>query len=355
MAMSYVRCGVKSGGDDFVVYLQGGAEGVGFREMACYALNHIYFSFYSSSCVVKDFKGNWQKWSSRCFGYGQGYEIKKWQWDILSFIVLDNIGLYGLERPIRWVQGAYGCILGFKREAGKIRQLTIQGAYGCILVGCYTRVRQDTDEIYTRLDDEQFERQLMAGRLNMLYRDRHAHARTARLMETEARMSREAWGRSMDASDLTRAEVMSLRTQVEAEAVHRGTEAAEEASDSDDRVAMSIRVRRGSGEDVSRGLGTIMDASDLTRAEVMSLRTQVVAQHAVITEPQAADRRRQAVITEMLAADRRRQKQFIEALKLLKRLQTQMTEFERQQGPAKGPAQPDAPEEAGSSSKYVMG
>ncbi|GJS68195.1 hypothetical protein Tco_0682760 [Tanacetum coccineum] len=152
-----------------------------------------------------------------------------------------------------------------------------------------TRVRQDTDEIYTRLDDEQSERQLMAGRLNMLYRDRRAHARTARLMETEARMSREAWGRSMD-------------------------------------------------------------ASDLARAEVMSLRTQVVAQQAVITELQAADRRRQAVITEMLAADRRRQKQFIEALKLLKRLQTQMTEFERQQGPAKGPAQPDAPEEAGSSS-----
>ncbi|GKB04891.1 hypothetical protein Tco_0833086 [Tanacetum coccineum] len=40
----------------------------------------------------------------------------------------------------------------------------------------------------------------------------------------------------------------------------------------------------------------------------------------------------------MLATDRRRQKQFTEALKLIKRLQTQMTEFERQQGPAKGPA-----------------
>ncbi|GKE49429.1 hypothetical protein Tco_1480687, partial [Tanacetum coccineum] len=103
-----------------------------------------------------------------------------------------------------------------------------------------TRVRQDTDEIYTRLDDEQSERQLMAGRLNMLYRD-----------------------------------------------------------------------------------------SDLARAEVMSLRTQVVAQHAVIRELQATDRRRQAAITEMLAADRRRQAQFIEALKLLKRLQTQMTEFKR--------------------------
>ncbi|GKF49630.1 hypothetical protein Tco_0142881 [Tanacetum coccineum] len=53
---------------------------------------------------------------------------------------------------------------------------------------------QDTDEIYTRLDDEQSERQLMAGRLNMLYKDRRAYARTARIMEAEARMSREAWG-----------------------------------------------------------------------------------------------------------------------------------------------------------------
>ncbi|GKE37322.1 hypothetical protein Tco_1460727, partial [Tanacetum coccineum] len=88
-----------------------------------------------------------------------------------------------------------------------------------------TRVRQDTDEIYTRLDDEQFERQLMAGRLNMLYRDRRAHARTARLLEAE-----------------------------------------------------------------------------------------VVAQQVVITELQAADHRRQA-----------------------------MTEFERQHGPTKGPAQPNAP------------
>ncbi|GKC38065.1 hypothetical protein Tco_1050449 [Tanacetum coccineum] len=129
-----------------------------------------------------------------------------------------------------------------------------------------TRVRQDTDEIYVRLDDEQTERQLMAGRLNMLYRDRRAHARTTLLMEREARMSREAWGRSMD-------------------------------------------------------------ASDLARSEVMSLRTTVLGQQAVITELQAADRRRQAAITELLAADRRRQAQFIEALKLLKRLQTQMTEF----------------------------
>nr|GEZ49238.1 hypothetical protein [Tanacetum cinerariifolium] len=55
-----------------------------------------------------------------------------------------------------------------------------------------TRVRQDMDEIYMRLDDEQTERQLLAGRLNMLFRDRRAHAYTRQLMETEARMSREA-------------------------------------------------------------------------------------------------------------------------------------------------------------------
>nr|GFB04554.1 hypothetical protein [Tanacetum cinerariifolium] len=74
------------------------------------------------------------------------------------------------------------------------------------------RVRQDTDEIYMRLDDEQTERQLLAGRLNMLFRDRRAHAYTRHLMETEARMSREAWVRATYASDLVHGEVMSLRT-----------------------------------------------------------------------------------------------------------------------------------------------
>nr|GFB93413.1 hypothetical protein [Tanacetum cinerariifolium] len=77
-----------------------------------------------------------------------------------------------------------------------------------------TRVRQDTEEIYMRLDDEQSERQLLAGRLNMLFRDRRTHAYTHHLMETEARLSQEAWVRLTDASDLVRGEVMSLRTTV---------------------------------------------------------------------------------------------------------------------------------------------
>nr|GFC03724.1 hypothetical protein [Tanacetum cinerariifolium] len=55
-----------------------------------------------------------------------------------------------------------------------------------------TTVRQDTDEIYRRLDDAQDNRLLMSGQLNSLRRDRRSHSRTARLMESEARASREA-------------------------------------------------------------------------------------------------------------------------------------------------------------------
>ncbi|GJZ92879.1 putative reverse transcriptase domain-containing protein [Tanacetum coccineum] len=78
-------------------------------------------------------------------------------------------------------------------------------------------VRRDTDEIYTRLDDEQGQRQLLAGRVNMLFRDRRTHALTRQLMETEAGMSREAWRRAMDSSDLAHGGVISLRTTVYAQ------------------------------------------------------------------------------------------------------------------------------------------
>nr|GFB24195.1 hypothetical protein [Tanacetum cinerariifolium] len=48
----------------------------------------------------------------------------------------------------------------------------------------------------------------------LLFRDRRAHAYTRQLMETEARMSREAWVRATDASDLVHGEVISVRTTV---------------------------------------------------------------------------------------------------------------------------------------------
>ncbi|GKF59736.1 hypothetical protein Tco_0176522 [Tanacetum coccineum] len=76
-------------------------------------------------------------------------------------------------------------------------------------------IRHDPDrEILMKLDDAHDDRLVMSGQLNLLRRDRHSHARTARLMESEARASHEAWVQSMDASDMARYEVRALRTIV---------------------------------------------------------------------------------------------------------------------------------------------
>nr|GFD54022.1 hypothetical protein [Tanacetum cinerariifolium] len=56
------------------------------------------------------------------------------------------------------------------------------------------------------------------------------------------------------------------------------------------------------------------------------------------------------VIKELLAADHKRHVQLTKVLRLPKGLQTQMIEFQKHHGPTKGPAQPDAPGEADSSS-----
>ncbi|GJV76838.1 hypothetical protein Tco_1508422 [Tanacetum coccineum] len=144
-----------------------------------------------------------------------------------------------------------------------------------------TTVDQEDEIIYSQLDDAtDNDRALLRARVNMLYRDRPFHRRTALLMEEEARVSRAAWAQSMDACD-----------QVHSEGI--------------------------------------------------SLRTTVMAQQSEITELQAADRRRQTVITDLLKADHRRQRQLVETLKIVKSLKTQMIELQRQQGPAKDPAEPE--------------
>ncbi|GKE83212.1 hypothetical protein Tco_1553212, partial [Tanacetum coccineum] len=63
---------------------------------------------------------------------------------------------------------------------------------GWRLTDFVTTVRQDTDEIYGRLDDAQDDR----------------------LIETEARLFCEAWVQSMDGSDTARSKVRALRTTV---------------------------------------------------------------------------------------------------------------------------------------------
>nr|GFB71245.1 hypothetical protein [Tanacetum cinerariifolium] len=113
-------------------------------------------------------------------------------------------------RPTRGFMADYGFVATLDNE---IRQ-DPERELGRRMMNFAITVRQDTDEIYERLYDAQDDRALISGQVNMMYKDRRDHARTARLMKTEARLSRQAWVQSMDASDTARAEVAALRTIV---------------------------------------------------------------------------------------------------------------------------------------------
>nr|GFB26072.1 hypothetical protein [Tanacetum cinerariifolium] len=112
-------------------------------------------------------------------------------------------------RPTGGLKADYSFVTTMDREIMRDpERVSIDTELGGYVREFETRVRQDMDEIYMRYDDEQTERQLLAGWLNMLFRDRRAHAYTHHLMETEARMSREAWVQATDASDLVRGETV---------------------------------------------------------------------------------------------------------------------------------------------------
>ncbi|GJX48659.1 hypothetical protein Tco_0273849, partial [Tanacetum coccineum] len=82
------------------------------------------------------------------------------------------------------------------------------------MIDFVTTVRQDTYEIYGRLDDAHDDRLLMSDQLNLLHRDRRSHARTTRLIKSEDRASRKAWVQFTDASDTTYSKVRALETLV---------------------------------------------------------------------------------------------------------------------------------------------
>ncbi|GJS29983.1 hypothetical protein Tco_0490603 [Tanacetum coccineum] len=95
--------------------------------------------------------------------------------------------------------------------------------------------------------------------------------------------------------------------------------------------------------------------------KVMSLRTTVHAQMSAIIELQSADHSRRRAISDLLETDRGRREEMRElrvpdAYSDLKAadypwtLMRQVTALQGQQGPVGGPAQPELPEEAGSSS-----
>ncbi|GJT62249.1 putative reverse transcriptase domain-containing protein [Tanacetum coccineum] len=100
-----------------------------------------------------------------------------------------------------------------------------------------------------------------------------------------------------------------------------------------------------------RGLRTTMDATR-TIAHVQSYVATFpsVSSTSEISELQSADVGDRQCLQRCCERTTRGRVNFTKALKLVKRLQTQMAELQRQQGPAKGPAQSELLEEAGSSS-----
>ncbi|GJT65372.1 hypothetical protein Tco_1016852 [Tanacetum coccineum] len=74
----------------------------------------------------------------------------------------------------------------------KIAPTTLEGVNQRV-IELATTVDQEDEIIYSQLDDARYDRALLRARVNMLYRDRPFHRRTAILMEEEAGLSRAAW------------------------------------------------------------------------------------------------------------------------------------------------------------------
>nr|GEU48617.1 hypothetical protein [Tanacetum cinerariifolium] len=115
-------------------------------------------------------------------------------------------------RPTGGFRADYGFVGTLDAEIRRDPDRDIE--LGQRMINFVTTVRQNTDEIYVRLDDAQDDRLVMSGQLNLLRKDRRFHSCTARLMESEAKFSREAWAQFMDASDMEHYEVRALRTTV---------------------------------------------------------------------------------------------------------------------------------------------
>ncbi|GKF43198.1 hypothetical protein Tco_0129750 [Tanacetum coccineum] len=129
-----------------------------------------------------------------CISLGPRYEVKESSSDVAARPTRDFRIDYGfvatMDREIRYDlerDVGYGITDTWDEMLVDMpgAPATDETELGRWMTNFATRVRQDTDEIYVRMDVEQTGRQLMAGRLNMLYRDRHAHARTALLMGRE--------------------------------------------------------------------------------------------------------------------------------------------------------------------------
>ncbi|GKE89565.1 hypothetical protein Tco_1567040 [Tanacetum coccineum] len=73
---------------------------------------------------------------------------------------------------------------------------------------------QDTHDIYAVIGDTQDRQTQIYQSVETLFDDSQYHYETARLLDQEALVSQEAWGRSIEVSYMTRSEIMALRSVV---------------------------------------------------------------------------------------------------------------------------------------------
>ncbi|GJZ73939.1 hypothetical protein Tco_0638085 [Tanacetum coccineum] len=189
--------------------------------------------------------------SSSIYLLSKDSKTKSWLWhrrfSQLNFGTLNPLAKQGLARDPR-------------EAVEEVAPMTLEGVNARVTE--LTAVQeQDTQDIYAVIGDTQDRQTQIYQSVETLVDDSQYHYETARLLDQEALVSREAWGRSIE-------------------------------------------------------------VSYMTRSEIMALRSVVMGQQAVISQLQAADRRSQVVTSEMLQANHQRQVQLTKALKLLKGLQT---------------------------------
>ncbi|GJU62699.1 putative reverse transcriptase domain-containing protein [Tanacetum coccineum] len=143
---------------------------------------------------------------------------------------------------------------------------------------------QDTQDIYAVIEDTQNRQTQMYQRVKALVDDRQYHYETAQLLDQEALVSWEAWGRSMEVSYMACLEIMALRS-----------------------IVMS-----------QQAVITLLQATDR--------RSQIVT-----SEMLQADHRRQAEMAALRTADRTRQEQLVQTLTLMQSLQGHVTTLQGQE------------------------
>ncbi|GKA80525.1 hypothetical protein Tco_0787217 [Tanacetum coccineum] len=201
-------------------------------------------------------------------------------------------------RPTGGFRADYGFVATMDRETRRDPERYV--GYG---------ITDSWDEIVetlqgAQLDDEQGQRQLLAGRVNMLFRDRRGHAHTRLLMETEAVHAQ-----------------MSEITELQS-ADRRRQRAISELLETDRRRREEMRELRAADRTRQQQIIQTLTAMQTLQRETIPLQGLVTTLQGQVTALQGQ------VMT----------------------LQGQVTALQGQQGPAGGPAQPGLPEDTGSSS-----